>query len=102
LCSAPQEAFHHVFHCPHLTHDNQDLLLTLKTRCYKFKSTPALVEILIKGLSSWLDQHPIEVDNDPPEYSALVAAQTPIGWLQVFHGRISQQWSIIQQDHFVQ
>ena len=72
----------------------------MKKKCYALKTDPILLEILFDGLTSWLHSTPVPTTVFPPEYHRLLQEQTAIGWGQFFQGRVSTQWSIIQQWHY--
>ena len=102
LCKSPREDFHHILRCGHPSRAKwrHKLLSSLKTLCYTIKSDPTLVEILLSGLTSWLQQTPQPIVDIHPDYAPLVHAQSEIGWNQFFQGRISTQWAEMQQWHY--
>lgn len=102
LCKSPDEDFHHVLQCPHRSRVKwrNDLLVALTTKCRAIKTDPTLQEILLDGLSSWLQLQPFSPDEYPEEYRQLLTEQSLIGWDHFFQGRISTQWAVLQQQYY--
>jgi hypothetical protein len=101
-CHSPDKDFHHVLRCtsPSRVKWRKDFLSTLEERFYAIKTSPFLVEILIGGIGSWLEQKSLDHDDFPPEYQQLLTEQSTIGWPQFFQGRITLQSSLLQQDYY--
>jgi hypothetical protein len=55
--------------------------------------------ILISALEAWLNDNPLDLSSYPSLYSNLLHQQTQIGWRQLFNGRISTEWSRLQDDY---
>jgi hypothetical protein len=58
------------------------------------------VEILLSGITSWIDDRQFPVEEFDPAYCQLIREQDQIGWSQIFQGRLTTQWSLLQQDHY--
>ena len=61
---------------------------------------PGLIELLIEGFLSWVDNRPIPplyITN--PDFQSLCDHQTTIGWDQIIKGRLSHEWSTLQREH---
>lgn len=102
LCQSPDEDFHHILCCPHRSRVKwrNDLLVLLTKKCHAIKTDPTLTEILLGGLTSWLNSSPFNTDEYPEDYHQLLLEQAAIGWNHFFQGRISTQWATIQQRYY--
>ena len=58
-----------------------------------------MTTILRQGLESWLHDRLFDSDAFPPQYQKLIQEQSLIGWGQFFQGRITLEWSRLQQLH---
>jgi hypothetical protein len=102
LCKTPKEDFHHVLKCYHPSRVQwrDTLFSSLKDQCYKLKTAPPLVEILITGITSFFEDRQFPIEDFEPAYRQLIREQDQIGWSQIFRGRLTMQWSLLQQDHY--
>jgi len=76
---------------------------SVEIHCFVKKSTDAhLMVLLTKGLQSWRKNEELNTDNFPEWYHQLISEQNAIGWRQLFNGRWSKQWSMIQHQHYQQ
>jgi hypothetical protein len=102
LCQTPNEDFHHVLRCPHASRAKwrSDFVTTLRDRCHALKTSPLLLEILIGGIQAWFSLEPFDESDFPVKYAQLLREQRSIGWSQVFQGRISTQWALLQNDYY--
>mmetsp|Transcript_5144 Transcript_5144/g.7926 ORF Transcript_5144/g.7926 Transcript_5144/m.7926 type:complete len:219 (-) Transcript_5144:464-1120(-) len=76
---------------------------SVEIHCFVKKSTDAhLMVLLTKGLQSWRKNEELNTDNFPEWYHQLISEQNAIGWRQLFNGRWSTQWSVIQHQHYQQ
>ena len=55
-----------------------------------------MTSILIGGIHTWLDLTPFDSSGIPTLYQPLLDSQNEIGWYNVFLGRMSTQWSLLQ------
>ena len=60
---------------------------------------PILQTILLAGLHAWQRKQVLIPSHYPVQYRKLIAQQNRIGWRQLFNGRVSRQWSTLQQAH---
>jgi hypothetical protein len=55
--------------------------------------------ILLTALEAWFTNTPADFSKYPTQYSHLIQQQTQIGWRQLFNGRLSMEWSQLQDEH---
>jgi hypothetical protein len=58
--------------------------------------------ILLTALEAWLTNTPADFSQYPTQYSHLIRQQTQIGWRQLFNGRLSTEWSRLQDEYLYQ
>jgi hypothetical protein len=102
LCKNPQDDFHHILKCHHLSQVTwqETLLSSLKERCYTLKTSPPLVECLLSGITSWFNHSKFPMNDFNPAHQQLIREQDQIGWSQIFQGCLTTQWSLLQQDYY--
>jgi hypothetical protein len=100
-CSHPVEDRDHVLRCPHPARQEwrRKFILSIRKTCDRLQTRPNLRDILITGLEAWLNDTPASYDKFPSSYNALIHQQTQIGWRQLFNGRISKDWSRLQDEY---
>ena len=103
-CPHPHEDRDHVLRCPHPSRMEwrRTFLLTLRTTCDKLHTRPNLQMILLTALEAWLTNTPADFSQYPTQYSHLIRQQTQIGWRQLFNGRLSTEWSRLQDEYLYQ
>ena len=101
LCYSQDEDHQHILRCPHPSRVlwPTSLIEHLTSRTSTLDTDPILTKILLQGLQQWLSTQPLEVSQFPLQYQLLLSEQSEIGWYQLFLGRFSLQWSILQQAH---
>ena len=52
-----------------------------------------------RGIEAWFNGGVLETSTQGEIYTRLIAAQTQLGWRQIFSGRFSLIWAELQQDH---
>ena len=63
---------------------------------------PVLLDILIHGLDSWLRSQPEPTTAAYPTASrSLLQEQSTLGWRQLFNGRCSARWGILQDRYLL-
>ena len=89
-CSAPQRGTWRA-----------DTIVVLEQRCQQMNTEKGLAELLVHGVSSWLNGHDLgcNASSFPAKYHRLITHQNSIGWRQLFNGRMCSEWSRIQDDH---
>ena len=104
-CSDPTESLEHFLLC---SHQKQTILRQqLQTQTWFDASDPTLKKIFVAAMVNWHlvgipekeDPPNLTIDHYPTKYHALIREQTKIGWLQLFCGRFSQQWSRLHEDY---
>ena len=100
LCDA-QETTQHLFQCQHpqLIKWKRKLISDLRKLMKHMHTQLQLTETLCQAITCWLDSKPIEISDYPQAHQEAVATQTLIGWPQLFQGKLSQSWEIIQGNH---
>jgi hypothetical protein len=86
LCQTPSEDFCHILQCEHHTRSKwrETLLSDLSQKCYTISMDQSLLDILLTGVSLWLNGTPPDFSNIDSRYQQLIEEQTQIGWKQVF------------------
>ena len=102
LCQHPREDRDHILRCPHSSRSEwrQQLVQALTKYCRDTNTYPAILRLLVSTLQRWLsgeDNPQIDTAQHPPDIRAIIRQQSRIGWCQIFLGRFTQAWSIIQQ-----
>ena len=100
LCGA-QETTQHLFQCQHPRRIKwkRKFISDLRKLLKHMHTQLQLTETLCQAITCWLDSKPIEISDYPQAHQDAVAAQTLIGWPQLFQGKLSQSWEIIQGNH---
>ena len=98
LCKNPAEDHKHILRCPHHTRATwrSSLLTKVSKECKSIHTDPVLLAILLNGIRCWLSLLPFDEGGIPPQYQDLLDDQSSIGWYHVFTGRMSLQWSTLQ------
>ena len=107
LCSCRDETWTHIVRCPHPSRVKwrKDFCTDVRSQCSKLQTKPELVEILIQGLTGWLEwagdaEFELPADLYEDEYRRLILSQNSIGWKHVFMGRFSNDWAAHQDDFY--
>ena len=98
-CSHDSEDINHFLWCP--THcEWKTNMFSRLTQYFSHTSTqPAIADLLQECLHQWLyTDHPAFL-NPSPQHTKLMMQQAQIGWDQLFCGRFSMQWSVIQHNY---
>jgi hypothetical protein len=103
-CPHPREDRDHVLRCPHPSQMEwrQKFLINLQTTCDKLHTRPNLQMILLTALEAWFTNTPADFSKYPTQYSHLIRQQTQICWRQLFNGRLSMEWSQLQDEYLHQ
>jgi hypothetical protein len=99
LCQTPYEDRDHIIRCEHRTRREwrDTFIAELQTRCESLKTKPILIDILVHGLKRWFkNEIDLPVHGYPPLYHALINTQNAIGWRQLYNGRMSTEWAVLQ------
>jgi hypothetical protein len=94
----------HVIRCPHSTRRTwrRQCLIAIRKRCDQLSTRPYLTEILLGALEAWFADSELRMPNLPTLYNRLLYEQKAIGWRQVFNGRFSNEWAVLQDDYLHQ
>jgi hypothetical protein len=89
----------HLLQCLHLEclQWRSVLLPRLQTCCEPLHTDPVLLALLMQGLDNSFHHQPAPTPQEyPVAYRPLVHEQTTLGWQQLFNGRWSLQWFVLQ------
>lgn len=98
-CPYPEETFQHILRCPTRQAARTTLLSQLQATLSKLCTRPILKQILLDGITQWLEHSTLDPNNCPYPFQQLVRQQNKIGWIQLFRGRFSREWARHQQEH---
>ena len=105
-CTSAHEDRDRILRCPSAAHNQwrHKLLTTLTEACITHHTYEPLKNLLLEAVRQWL--YPGQEPHQAPqgehyalELRSLIAAQTRIGWPQLFNGRFSRNWADIQSVH---
>jgi hypothetical protein len=91
----------HVIRCPHQARHEwrQKFLISLRKTCDSINTRPNLQDILLTAIEAWFNDEIADFSRFPNIYSTLIYQQNVIGWRQIFNGRLSTEWSSLQDDY---
>ena len=93
------EDINHFLRCP-ARHEWKTNMFSRLTQYFSHTSTqPALADLLQECLCQWLYTNRSAFLNLSSQHTKLLMQQAQIGWDQLFCGRFSMQWSVIQHDY---
>jgi len=101
-CAWMSEDRDHIIRCPHVTRAEwrAKCVQSIRKTCDYIDTRPMLMDILLDGMSNWFDGGDVlEPNLYPPQYHRLINQQNNVGWRQLFSGRMSREWSRLQDDH---
>jgi hypothetical protein len=105
-CQQSMEDWQHIMRCTSIQRHawRQATIKVVKEKCQSLSTRPALQEVLIAGVSGWLNSNEDTFNLDPEPYHQdmrqLISQQNKIGWKQLFLGRFSWKWSDMQDDFY--
>jgi hypothetical protein len=104
LCKDPVEDLNHLLRCSHSDRKpwRHKLFKSLRATCENHHTRPYLVDILLNGIDAWFNDIPLNKLDYPRTFHKLIAEQTALGWRQIFQGRMSLEWSSLQDQHLRQ
>jgi hypothetical protein len=76
-----------------------ELLNAIDVKCDNLRTCPILTEILLEGISEWLNGRTLNPYRYDLRYHQLIQEQNDIGWRHVFNGQLALTWSELQVDH---
>ena len=101
-CDAPYEDEDHLYRCPHQSRRQWLIHFSTSIRYFgeKLNSRPGLPELIVDGITSWIDERPLPTSySRQPALNNLIEQQTMIGWDHLLKGRFCVEWKILQQEH---
>ena len=98
LCQGEEETRDHLLRCANSGEWRNKCLRKIRMKCESLRTHPGLQAILIRGLQAIFLGHDTltTVVDYTPDLEQLIDSQNEIGWCQLFNGRWSRRWSIIQ------
>ena len=108
-CGAPKEDRDHILQCRGESRNQkkQEMLLLITTRCDQLHTDPQLRRLLLESIEGWFEstdslQYRQDPTAYPQEFSKVIYQQNLIGWRQIFNGRFSHHWAILQEAFYTQ
>ena len=98
-CPHQEESQTHFLQCPARTSWQNTFRSELRKQADKTDTDPVLLEILLEGVQRWFNQEPFHMNRYENRYRDLFRSQRKIGWLQLLHGRWSQDWRQLQDQY---
>lgn len=98
-CGFDREDRDHIIRCPESDQWFTNFQSDLKKQLTNLSTDPVLTTILIQGIKAWRHHTPFPISQIPQEYRNLIHEQDRIGWRQIFNGRLTKQWRILQSEH---
>ena len=105
-CEDPVENRDHILRCAHgdAVAWREELKCDLTDFYRRTQTEPELARLLTTALAQWFSTPSGDIQLDPTPFSDdlrnLIIEQNAIGWRQIFSGRFSQEWSVIQQAQY--
>ena len=107
ICSHKDETWMHIPRCKHLTRERwrSTFLSDLQRTCLKWKTRTSLWMLLRDGILGWLAsddplRYQLEDAIYDDEFTRLITQQNQIGWHNIFLGRFSGEWEMLQENHY--
>lgn len=98
-CGFPQETTHHLIHCPKRKEQREQWYKAILDYTTKQHTYPPLQDLIMSAMRAQLDDQPDDSIDIPAEVQEAANAQAAIGWRQLFKGRLSKQWTLLQDRH---
>ena len=100
LCNREVETRDHLLRCNEAGNWRSKCLRNIGLTCEKLRTHRGLYALLIRGLQAWFKgEDRLTAEGYNQEMTTLVYSQNAIGWGQLFNGRWSIHWSLIQGNH---
>ena len=107
ICNNKDETWMHLPRCKHLTRERwrTAFFVDLRKTSIKWKMRHSLWNILRDGLLGWLaSEEPFTYQLEDAiyeeEFTRLITQQNQIGWHNIFLGRFSGEWELLQDNHY--
>jgi hypothetical protein len=106
-CGTAKEDRDHVIQCTDTTRQTirQEMLQLITTRCDDYHTDPKITRLLLDCINGWIgadDSYAYQVDFEayPCEFHKVIKQQNRIGWRQLFNGRYSKHWAMLQEEYY--
>ena len=77
-----------------------DAIAAVQANCATIRTSRVMTSILSQGISRWLtDASDLPTDAFPQRFHCHIRQQNQIGWRQLFHGRLVNEWSQLHDEH---
>ena len=100
-CNEAIETNEHLFFCNHIKRKTwrTQFLIKLAKKLEKMNTEYTLLNILVKGIETYLLQEEPHYEQYTDKYTRLIIIQNNMGWNNLLKGRFSLEWSKIQIEH---
>jgi len=100
-CGASREDRIHLFQCQATQREQwrTQFRRSLRDKCVKIGTCPTLTSLLLAGVQSVFDDTQLVVEHAGVGIQELAQEQDRLGWHQIFLGRFSRKWRILQSDY---
>ena len=100
-CEEPVETRHHLYECsgPQRLEWRQRFYQSLAKELGELDTYDPLRELLVRAIKAMVEGEEVATIEVPAGLEDLAAAQSAIGWRELFKGRLSNQWAHHQQQH---
>lgn len=104
LCGSPKEDYVHIMRCEHVQRSEWRHSFEIKIRdyCIQSNTSPLLSGLLLDGIRQWFSEDTeISIPLAPYHSSVhqIIIQQNRIGWVHLFMGRFSKEWSTHQKHY---
>ena len=105
-CANEHKTRDHILRCCHPDAQTwrDDLKRDLTEFYRRTKTEPELARLMTLALDQWFAADAQDIQVDPMQFSDalcnLIIEQNVIGWRQLFSGRFSKEWSVVQQAQY--
>ena len=98
-CGLEEETADHLLLCPRRDKWRKDCMTAIREYLEKADTDLALQELILEGTKSVLEDRSPETIHHSNTVAHLAQAQTQIGWMELFRGRMPSQWKATQHNH---
>ena len=100
LCKQAEETRDHLLRCEKTESWRSKCLRMIGIKCANLRTHRGLESLMIRGLMAWFrGNESLTAEGYSADMTALVYSQNAIGWGQLFNGRWSNLWSLIQGNY---
>ena len=95
------ETRHHLYECsgPSRLEWRQKFYKSLAKNLVELNTYDPMSELLVRALKAMIEGEDVETIAVPEGLEELAAAQSAIGWRELFKGRLSNRWALSYFSH---